>query len=268
MAGIIAKFASRIGLCEMKCRGALPQLTWADVASMVVTPNRKWPTHKLAVPFDDQGVGTRFDTPIGAICWDMRNRQNLGFLVFEELCAIYERGEARIRRGDIVFDLGAHVGTFARFALSRGASKVIAFEPEPSHVAWLRRTFCEELKRGSVHIIPAAAWNHEGCAPFRCDGVGSRVTERSTISVSLTTVDKVVTALALDRVDFIKADIEGAERQALAGAADTIRRFGPRMALCTYHNVEDARIIPEVVTSIRPYSMSFNAAGEQAFFWV
>jgi hypothetical protein len=74
--------------------------------------------------------------------------------------------------------------------------------------------------------------------------------------------------LALDRVDFLKADIEGAERHALTGAADTIRRFVPKMAICTYHNAEDVRIIPEVVTSIRHYTVSFNAAREQAFFWV
>jgi FkbM family methyltransferase len=234
---------------------------------MVVTPNRTWPTHKLAVPLDGHDQVVCFQTPIGAICSDTRNRRNLGLLVFEELCAIYERGEVRIRKGDIVLDLGAHVGTFTRFALNRGAARVIAFEPEPSHIDCLRRTFAQELKTGLVDIVAAAASDHEGCALFRCDGVASRITEDGSVSVSLTTVDRVVTELALDRVDFIKADIEGAERHALAGAADTIRRFGPRMALCTYHHADDARIIPSVVTSIRPYLVSFNPAREQAFFW-
>jgi FkbM family methyltransferase len=267
LASIIAKLASRIGLCKLTYRGELPQFTWADVCSMMITPNRKWPTHKLAIPFDDQEPEPRFDTPLGVICWDTRNRRNLGFLVFEELCAIYEHGDVRIRKGDIVLDLGAHVGTFTRFALNHGAAKVIAIEPEPSHVACLKRSFVEELKRGSVHIIDAAAWRHEGCAPFRCEGVASRITESSSVSVSLTTVDKVVAELALDSVDFIKADIEGAERHALAGAANTIRRFGPRMAVCIYHFADDPRIIPRVVESIRPYSVSFNRAREQAFFW-
>jgi len=144
---------------------------------------------------------------------------------------------------------------------------VIAFEPEPSHIECLKQTFSEEIKAGSVHIIEAAAWHEEGSAPFRCDGVGSRITKASPVSVTLTTVDKVVTELALERVDFIKADIEGSERNALAGSADTIRRFGPRMALCTYHFDDDPRIIPEIVAAIRAYSVSINASGEQAFFW-
>jgi FkbM family methyltransferase len=234
---------------------------------MVITPNKRWPMQKLAVPSDLRDQATRFQTPIGTIWCDTRNQQHLGFLVFEELCAIYERDEARIRRGDIVIDLGAHVGTFTRFALNRGAAKVITFEPEPSHVIFLRRTFAQELKTGAVHIVTAAAWDEDGCTRFRCDGVASRIAEDGSVSVSLTTVDKVVTQLGLDRVDFIKADIEGAERHALAGAADTIRRFGPRMALCTYHSADDVRIIPELVRSIRPYSVSFNRAREQAFFW-
>jgi FkbM family methyltransferase len=251
----------------LKYCGVLPQFTLMEVCLMVITPNKNWPTGKLAVPTGDLRQGERLDTPIGVICWDWSKRQHLGLLVLEELCAIYERGEARIRRGDIVLDLGAHVGTFTRFALNRGAAKVIAFEPEPSHVVCLKKTFTSELEKGSVHIIEAAAWNREGCAQFKCDGVGSRVTENGSISVSLTTVDKVVAELELDKIDFIKADIEGAERQALAGAAETIRRFGPRMALCTYHYADDLRIIPDVVRSIRPYSVSINAAREQAFFW-
>jgi FkbM family methyltransferase len=208
-----------------------------------------------------------FDTPIGVICSDASNRQHLGLLIFEELCAIYERGKVQIRKGDIVLDLGAHLGTFTRFALQRGAAKVIAFEPEPSHIACLKQTFAEELKSGAVQIIEAAAWHHEGRAQFTCDGAGSRITDNGSVSVSLTSVDNVVKGLALGTVDFIKADIEGAERHALAGAAETIRRFQPRMAICIYHHVDDPKIIEEVITSIRPYSVCTNAAREQAFFW-
>jgi FkbM family methyltransferase len=266
MAAIIAKVASRISLCKLKCRGVLPQLTWADVGSMVITPNKKWPTHKLAVPFGEDELRVRFDTPIGIICSDASTRHHLGLLIFEELCSIYEQGKVQIRKGDIVLDLGAHLGTFTRFALQRGAAKVIAFEPEPSQIACLKQTFAEELKNGTVQVIEAAAWHHEGSARFTPDGVGSRVTEDGPVSVSLTCVDKVVEELGLSTVDFIKADIEGAERHALAGATETIRRFRPRMAICIYHYVDDPQVIPGLITSIRPYSVCTNAAREQAFF--
>ena len=64
-------------------------------------------------------------------------------------------------------------------------------------------------------------------------------------------LDDIVDDLGLDRVDVIKMDIEGAERVALQGARRTIRRFRPRMAICTYHRIDDPRAVPEQVLAIR-----------------
>jgi len=49
--------------------------------------------------------------------------------------------------------------------------------------------------------------------------------------VALSTLDTVVAALGLDRVDFMKADIEGWEIRLLHGGADALRRFRPRLLL-------------------------------------
>ncbi len=49
------------------------------------------------------------------------------------------------------------------------------------------------------------------------------------------TIDAIVRDLALERVDYLKMDIEGGEIAALEGAAETIRRFRPQLALSIYH---------------------------------
>ncbi len=49
--------------------------------------------------------------------------------------------------------------------------------------------------------------------------------------VAMTTIDAVAAALALDRLDFIKADIEGWELSLLRGAANTLQRFRPHMLI-------------------------------------
>jgi hypothetical protein len=55
----------------------------------------------------------------------------------------------------------------------------------------------------------------------------------------------------LPRVDFIKADIEGAECAMLLGAAETIRKYRPKMALCIYHrDSTDHWLVPETLLSI------------------
>ena len=66
------------------------------------------------------------------------------------------------------------------------------------------------------------------------------------------TLDQIVEQLRLDRVDFIKMDIEGAERRALEGARETLRRFKPRMAISSYHMHDDPAAIPAVVSKVQP----------------
>ncbi len=56
----------------------------------------------------------------------------------------------------------------------------------------------------------------------------------------MTTTDKSVVELKLDRVDLIKTDIKGAERRALA-------RYKPRLAIASYHLPDDHKGIPAAV---------------------
>ena len=49
--------------------------------------------------------------------------------VYDDLGCDYERYGCYIREGDVVLDLGGNIGVFAHRAETRGASKVISFEP-------------------------------------------------------------------------------------------------------------------------------------------
>jgi FkbM family methyltransferase len=144
---------------------------------------------------------------------------------------------------------------------------VVAFEPEPSHVGSLLRTFRAEIDAGSVEVVNAAVGDQEGQGGFICDGVASRLTGCGELNVRVTTVDRAVRDLNVSSVDFIKADIEGAERYALLGASETIRRYRPRMAICTYHLPDDPGVIRDVVLNICSYRSCSNLAGEQMYFW-
>ena len=68
--------------------------------------------------------------------------------------------------------------------------------------------------------------------------------------MKLTTIDTIVRELGLERLDYIKMDTEGAERSALVGASDTIRRFHPRMTIAMEHRFTDPREIPRIVAAI------------------
>ena len=75
---------------------------------------------------------------------------------------------------------------------------------------------------------------------------------RPVLKAPLTTIDKLVAELGLERVDFIKMDIEGAEVRAINGGRETLARYRPRFAVSAYHSPEHPETIPAAVRSARP----------------
>jgi hypothetical protein len=57
------------------------------------------------------------------------------------------------------------------------------------------------------------------------------------------TIDDVVRGLNIPRVDFIKTDIEGAERYALKGAAHVLSTYAPRLGVSSYHYPDDPAVL-------------------------
>ncbi len=66
------------------------------------------------------------------------------------------------------------------------------------------------------------------------------------------TVDDFVCEDSLAYVDFIKADIEGAERDMLRGAEGVLRKFGPKLSLCTYHLDDDPKVLEAIIKGTNP----------------
>ena len=72
-------------------------------------------------------------------------------------------------------------------------------------------------------------------------------------------LDTYVIEKGLPRLDFIKMDIEGAEMAALKGASLSITKWKPKMAISTYHRIDDMWTIPAYIKSLRSdYEFSFR----------
>jgi FkbM family methyltransferase len=175
-----------------------------------------------------------------------------------EFEAKYTGFERPIHSGDIVLDCGANVGTFTREAVDEGAAIVVAIEPAPNNVESLRRNFAAEIAAGKVIVYPKGVWDKDDFLTLAINNTTSAmdsfVIQGDThpgVRVPLTTVDKLVAELKLPKVDFIKMDIEGAEKQALAGAAKTLAAYRPRMEISVDHLQEDPQMVPVVVRQIR-----------------
>ena len=127
------------------------------------------------------------------------------------------------KRGEVVLDVGAGVGTEAlTFAGLVGVEgRVIAIEAHPSTFALLSRTV-ELSQLHQVETLQAAVMDSDepvtisdlGAASTHVNHVGA-----SGVSVPAVTIAELMDARDISHVDFLKMNIEGAESAALLGAA-------------------------------------------------
>ncbi len=209
----------------------------------------------------ETGAGyERWQTPLG-VYWTPKGKMGiLAGNLAEQARGIYSAYGLGVKAGDVVLDCGANVGVFTRAALLAGAARVLAIEPVPDNLESLRRTFASEIADGKVTLVEKGVWDRDDFLEMYQDDANNAIhsfvvdwrKRGVTLRLPLTTIDRIVEQLALKDVDYIKMDIEGAERRALAGAADTIRRFRPRMALCVYHLKDDPAVIPARVLAASP----------------
>lgn len=136
-----------------------------------------------------------------------------------------------IRPGDLCFDIGAHLGDRIR-AFSRLGGYVVALEPHPGMMRWLRRWYG---KQAHITLVEQAIGDRPGktdlwishltpslstTSPSWQTAVqqnrrfaGARWEEK--IPVTVTTLDELIAQYGVPA--FCKLDVEGAEREALQG---------------------------------------------------
>lgn len=152
--------------------------------------------------------------------------------------SLFEYLRAAIRPGDLVFDVGAFLGTYALFEArwSGAQGRVVAFEPSPSSFSILTRHLAMNGLRDRVDARHAAVgasvgrrllvvFEHE---PYRNQLAG--LASPGQVSVEVLTVDAVCRELG--RVpDWIRMDVQGLEFDVLQGAREAIRAARGRMKI-------------------------------------
>lgn len=165
----------------------------------------------------------------------------------------YEYGDVVINKDDVVIDAGANIGLFACYAAFRGC-KVYACEPDKTAQSYLRKQR-DLYKEGLINIVNYALADKKGKLNFVEDensAVSALTTDNKGILVDAISIDELVKELGLERVDYIKADIEGAERYMLMGAKNVLRKFGPKLSICTYHLKDDPEVLEKIIKEANP----------------
>lgn len=133
----------------------------------------------------------------------------------------YINDDFTVKDNDIVLDIGAAEGNFALEIIEK-VNKVYLFEPDATWINALEATFKPWKEKVVIVNKYVSNYNDDNC-----------------ISLDVFLEDT--------RVDFMKMDVEGYERQILDGAKISLKNKGLKLAICTYHHNEDSLLLEKML---------------------
>ena len=151
----------------------------------------------------------------------------------------------------ICVDAGAYNGDTAKEMLNKckNIKKIYALEPDRRNYKKLSK-FAEEENRISPFNV--ASWSEDTILNF--DDPGNRNSNifsqnsKKTVDVEAKRIDGICNNIA----DYIKYDVEGAERLALIGSKQTIENSCPDLLVSAYHRNEDLFDLPILINELNP----------------
>ena len=178
--------------------------------------------------------------------------------IYDDLSCIhegpYEKGNVKIDRDDIVIDCGSNMGLFSIVVAGR-CKKVYAFEPVEA-----TQSYIEKMSKiyKNIELCNFALSDKIGIAKFSANSDTNFANhiidddDEKGIIVNLMTIDEFVEKNGISKVDYIKADIEGAERDMLRGATKTLRKYAPKLSICEYHLKDDPQVLEKIILEANP----------------
>jgi len=172
----------------------------------------------------------------------------------------YEFENVHLKKDDVVIDAGANMGIFSLFCLMKDVEKIYAFEPQQIAIDILKKNIklnnaskiinivplglndkteiLDLVRPQNIHVAASVIINHPGLTECQ--------------KIEMIDLDTWVSNNNITKIDFIKADIEGAERKMLLGSKNVLKDFSPRLAICTYHFPDDPKAIQSIILDSNP----------------
>jgi len=153
-------------------------------------------------------------------------------------------------------DCGAYIGDTINELMKQKLTvkSTISFEPDIKNQLKLNVELETQKKshpQTDFLIYPMGVYSHNTILQFSNNGVDSSAAFDNTSDIVVPVVSIDDTLLNKD-INFIKMDIEGAEKKALIGATKTIKKYKPNLAICLYHKPEDLWELPLLINDIEP----------------
>lgn len=180
-------------------------------------------------------------------------------------------------KDEIFVDGGAYTGDTVKSFINhiKEYSRIYSFEPDTNSY---NQALLDCEKYANVEFINKGLWSKDTTLQFysmqhflqgsyiinEANENGIKISDKNIIKIPVTSLD----VFFADKADnelptTIKMDIEGAEKEALIGAAGIIKKMKPKLIICAYHKIEDVYELPRTILNIRnDYKLSLWQIGE------
>lgn len=159
----------------------------------------------------------------------------------------------RLGPQEVFVDGGAFDGDTVRTFLAACGGEfdtIHAFEPDPRNFQRLKAWIADQPAKARIHAHPEALYSHQTELRFNeGPSMSSHIDAVGGSRIQATSLDECLQGAP---ATFIKYDLEGAERAALSGAAATIRRWRPKLAISVYHLADDLWELPALIKDMTP----------------
>ncbi|MEI0485750.1 FkbM family methyltransferase [Brachyspira intermedia] len=176
-----------------------------------------------------------------------------------------------VSNDSVVFDVGAWKGDTAYFFSKKcnDNAKIYAFEPDINAFETLK-VMKEKYKLNNVILENILFSNKNETIDFV-----SMTPNTPAVKMKSVTIDEFVESNNIERIDYLKMDVEGAEKHILEGALNTIKKFRPSLAIAVYHGgelfMEDFYKVPifikEITENYEYYIRTFSPWGGETILF-
>ncbi|MEZ4795950.1 MAG: FkbM family methyltransferase [Flavobacteriaceae bacterium] len=152
----------------------------------------------------------------------------------------------KVKKGDVIIDGGANVGLltllFSKIVKTQG--HVFAFEPDKHNIKMLNNNFLLNEHDTNYSVHDELLWSKNTEVNFQESGTVSSSAlwfsdENCIVKKKAVMLDSWCKKNNIERLDYIKMDIEGAEIEAIEGCVEVIKKFNPNFAIASYHMVDN-----------------------------
>lgn len=167
----------------------------------------------------------------------------------------------------VFVDVGANVGALSLpVAACRPDAQIISIEADPEIASLLRQNVIENKRSNNISVVNSLAGAIDKphvpfyCAPSAKFGMGSIGPQFRTEPMLLAQrrLDAILDELAIEQVDVVKLDIEGAEFGALQGLSRRLKSRGPPAIVFEFADWAETRINGQAAGSAQEFLLSLG----------